>query len=165
MPPRLTFCESCELVDPHLVETCPLPSSGRELFIAARNSHVQAFENVSKLSDQMSDHLCRLATGGGLRLRRLFKDSDEVYFRGARPIWLEGICNVISRGDLQSRSIIFQLEALQGYKTLRELDHEFEHQRPASLGALLGMMVRGLQMLPVTRFVSHRGCRISSIGA
>ena len=142
------------LVDPHVVETCPLPPGGRELFIAARNSHVQAFENVSKLSDQMSDNLCRLATGGGLRLRRLFKDSDEVYFRGARPIWLEGISNVISRGDLQSRSIIFQLEALQGYKTLRELDHEFERQRPRILGALLDMMVRGLQMLPVTRFVS-----------
>jgi hypothetical protein len=142
------------LIDPHRVATCPLPSSGRDLFIAARNSHLQAFENVSKLSDQMSDHLCRLATGGGLRLRKLFKDSDEVFFHGARPICFEGISNVISRGDLQSRAIIFQLEALQGYITLRELDREFERQRPRILGALLDMMVRGLQMLPVTRFVS-----------
>jgi hypothetical protein len=142
------------LIDPHIVETCPLPPSGRELFIAARNSHMQAFENVSKLSDQMSDSLCRLATGGGLRLRKLFKDTDEVYFRGARPICLEGISNVISRGDPQSRSIIFQLEGLRRYKTLKELDREFERHRPRILAALLDMMVRGLGRLPATRLIS-----------
>ena len=75
-------------------------------------------------------------------------------FRGARPIWLEGISNVVSEGDLQSRAIIFQLEALQGYRTLAELDREFERQRPRILGALLDMMVQGLQLLPETRFVA-----------
>jgi len=142
------------LVDPHVVATSALPPSGRELFIAARNSHMQTFENVSKLSDGMSDHFCRLATGGGLRIRRLFKDSDEMHFRGARPIAFEGISNVVSRPDLQDRSIITQLESLPSYQTERTLDHDFECQRPAIFGALLDMMVRGLEMLPVTQLVS-----------
>jgi hypothetical protein len=55
------------LTDPHKVATSGLPLSIRDLFIAARNTHLQTFENVSKLSDTMSDALCRLATGGGLR--------------------------------------------------------------------------------------------------
>jgi hypothetical protein len=57
------------LVDPSLVSSSSLPFSGRDLFIAAHNSHVQAFENISKLSSTMSDYLCRLATGGGIRTR------------------------------------------------------------------------------------------------
>jgi hypothetical protein len=73
-------------IDPHVVASCALPPSGRDLFIAARNSHLLTFENVSKLSHQMSDHLCRLATGGGLRICTLFRDVDETCFCGARPM-------------------------------------------------------------------------------
>ena len=102
----------------------------------------------------MSDCLCRLATGGGLRLRKLFKDSDEVHFHGARPVAVEGITDIVTRPDLQDRAIICQLENLPEYKTELELDSAFEHQRPGIFGALLDMMVRGLEMLPVTRAIS-----------
>ena len=144
-----------KLIDPHVVETSALPWSSRDLFVAARNSHMQAYENVSKLSDSMSDTFCRLATGGGHRTRKFFKDADETHFRGGgRPIAFEGIANVVSKPDLQDRAIIMQLEELSEYKQERELDPEFEHKRPAIFGALLDMMVRGLEMLPVTKLVS-----------
>jgi hypothetical protein len=141
------------LVDPHIVATSALPASGRDLFISARNSHLQTFENVSKLSDGMSDDFCRLATGGGRRLRKLFKDTDEVHFRGARPIAFEGISNVVTRPDLQDRSIISQLVPLLEYETEQKLDPEFERERPGIFGALLTMLSRGLEMLPVTNLV------------
>ena len=44
-----------------------LPLGIRDLAISAHNSHLLAFENVSKLSDMMSDAFCRLATGGESR--------------------------------------------------------------------------------------------------
>jgi hypothetical protein len=144
-----------KLVDPHVTDTSALPSGGRDLFISAHNSHMQAFENVSTLSLAMSDHLCRLATGGGYRTRKLFKDSDEVHLHsGGRPIAFEGISNVVDRPDLQSRSIICLLETLLKYEAEDELDPAFERQRPGIFGALLDMMVRGLEMLPVTRAIS-----------
>jgi hypothetical protein len=142
------------LVDPHVVSTSALPAGGRDLHISANNSHLQSFENVSRLSDAMSDYLCRLATGGGLRLRKLFKDADEMHFRGARPIAFEGISNVVTRPDLQDRSIITQLEPLPEYATEQKLDREFERARAGIFGALLDMMVRGLEMLPVTKLIS-----------
>ena len=142
------------LVDPHVVATSALPSSGRDLFIAAANSHMQAFENVSKLSDAMSDNLCRLATGGGHRTRKLFADTDEVHFRGGRPVAFEGIANVVTRADLQSRAIIFQLEPLEQYRSEDEMDPEFECLWPAILGAFFDLLCRGLEMLPVTKVVS-----------
>ena len=142
------------LTDPHEVASSALPLSARDLFIAARNSHLQTFENVSRLSDEMADNFCRLATGGGLRLRTLFKNFEETLFRGARPIAFEGISNVVTRADLQDRSIILQLETISHYKTERELSAEFDRQRPSLFGALLDMLVRGLERLPVTRLIS-----------
>ena len=100
------------LIDPATVPTSALPFSGRDLFIAAHNSHVQAFENVSKLTSTMSDYVCRLATGGGVRARALFKDVDETLLRATRPVMLEGISNFISRADLMDRAIILALKPL-----------------------------------------------------
>src|SRR5262249_37210704 len=134
------------LVDPSTVPSGALPFSGRDLFIAANNSHVQAFENVSKLSPAMSDHLCRLATGGGIRTRALFTDSDETLLCSARPIMLEGISNYITRSDLLDRSLVFAIEPLvTGRKTERAMRAELERLRPGIFGALLDRLVTGLQ--------------------
>ena len=115
------------LTDPRRAPTTSLPSSARDLFISARNSHVQAFENVSRLADAMSDNLCRLSTGGGMRTRALFTNSDEVSFVGSRPIMMEGISNFVTRPDLIDRSLIIALESPPGdRRTQRELWTEFE---------------------------------------
>ena len=102
------------LVDPSTVPSSALPFGGRDLFIAAHNAHIMAFENVSKLSNAMSDFLCRLATGGGVRTRTLFRDADETLLRATKP---EGISNFITRADLMDRSIILAMEPLTDRKT------------------------------------------------
>ena len=142
------------LIDPSTVPSSALPFSGRDLFIAAHNSHVQAFENVSKLSNAMSDYLCRLATGGGVRTRALFKDVDETLLRATRPIMLEGIANYITRADLMDRAIILALEPLTDRKTERVLQAEFERLRPGLFGALLDHLVIGIRQLPDTHLTS-----------
>jgi hypothetical protein len=142
------------LVDPSSVPSGALPFSGRDLYIAAHNAHIQAFENVSKLSDLMSDHLCRLATGGGIRTRTFFKDTDETLLRIARPIMLEGIANFVTRADLLDRAIIFAAEPLSTRKTERVLHAEFERQRPGIFGALLDRLVIGVRQLPDTHLVN-----------
>ena len=142
------------LIDPSTVPSSSLPFSGRDLFIAAHNSHVQAFENVSKLSNPMSDYLCRLSTGGGVRTRALFKDVDETLLRATRPIMLEGIANYITRADLMDRAIILALEPLAERKTERTLLAEFEKLRPGLFGALLDHLVMGIRQLPDTHLTS-----------
>jgi hypothetical protein len=129
------------LTDPSRVMTTPLPSSGRDLFIGCHNSHVQAFENVSKLSNKMSDDLCRVATGGGMRTRALFTNAEETTFAGGRPIMAEGIANFVARPDLLDRSIIFSLASLQNRKTERALWAEFNRRKAGIFGALCDMLV------------------------
>ena len=142
------------LIDPSTVPSSALPFSGRDLFIAAHNAHIQAFENVSKLSSPMSDCLCRLATGGGVRTRTLFRDVDETLLRATRPIMLEGISNYIVRADLMDRAIILSLEPLTDRRTEAALQAEFERQRPGLFGALLDHLVAGLRQLPNTHLTS-----------
>ena len=71
------------LLDPNTAPLRALPREDRDLFIAASNGHVLAFDNVSGLPAWISDTLCRLATGGGFAVRQLYTDQDEVLFDAA----------------------------------------------------------------------------------
>jgi hypothetical protein len=118
----------------------------RELMIAANNSYVLAFDNLSGLPHWLSDALCRLATGGSFAVRRLYTDDEEVLFEAARPILLNGIEEVISRPDLGDRAIFLSLAPIadRNRRAEAELWREFQLARPRILGALLDGVVHGL---------------------
>jgi hypothetical protein len=139
------------LIDPSSVPLSALPPSSRDLFIAANNSHLLSFENISKLSNRLSDDLCRLATGGGYRIRKLYENADETLFNATRPIVLNGITNFVVRGDLQDRSIVLPLAPISRRVTESELYADFERQRAGIFGALCGLLVQGVRQLPETR--------------
>jgi hypothetical protein len=92
------------LLDPNTAPLRALPREDRDLFIAASNGHVLAFDNVSGLPAWISDTLCRLATGGGFAVRQLYTDQDEVLFDATRPVILNGIEDIVTRPDLADRA-------------------------------------------------------------
>ena len=139
------------LVDPHVAETTPLPSSGEDLFVSARNSFLLGFENVSRVSKAMSDHICRMSTGGSFRGRRRFTNSDENLHRGGRPVMIEGVHNVVKEPDLLDRVIAIEVERVAKYEDDEVLDRAFERERPRILGALLDLLVNGLREFPTVR--------------
>lgn len=144
------------LVDPNIAPLRALPRDDRDLFIAAGNAHIQAFDNVSAIPAWLSDTLCRLATGGGYATRQLHTDQDEALFTAVRPVILNGIEDVVSRDDLADRAIFITLEPLPEHKRVSEaaLWTRFEAVRPLLLGALLDAMSNGLRELPKTRIGS-----------
>jgi hypothetical protein len=141
------------LLDPNTAPLRALPREDRDLFIAANNGHVLAFDNVSGLPTWISDTLCRLATGGGFAVRQLYTDQDEVLFDAARPVILNGIEEIVTRTDLADRAVFLTLEPIP--EELRrpeaELCAAFEAERPRILGGLLDAVVYGLKVLPETR--------------
>jgi hypothetical protein len=141
------------LLDPNTAPLRALPREDRDLFIAANNGHVLAFDNVSGLPAWISDTLCRLATGGGFAVRQLFTDQDEVLFDAARPVILNGIEDIVTRPDLADRSVFLTLESIpeERRRSESELWATFEAERPRILGALLDAVSRGLAMLPQTK--------------
>ena len=140
------------LVDPNTAPLRALPREDRDLYIAASNGHLLSFDNVSGLAPWTSDTLCRLATGGGFAVRRLYTDQDEVLFEACRPVILNGIEDVVTRPDLADRAIFLTLEAIleERRQPEAELWAAFEAERPRILGALLDALVEGLRRLPET---------------
>jgi hypothetical protein len=141
------------LLDPNVAPLRALPREDRDLFIAASNGHVLAFDNVSGLPAWISDTLCRLATGGGFAVRQLYSDQDEVLFDAARPVILNGIEDIVTRPDLADRALFLTLEPIaeERRRPEQELWAAFETERPRMLGALLDAVAKGLAMLPQTR--------------
>lgn len=129
------------LTDP---STSPLrspPKTIDDLLVSASGSHVVALDNLSGITADMADALCRLATGGGLDKRALFTDSDQVLIDLTRPIICNGIDEIATRSDLASRSIIVRLPRIT---TPISGEDEFKREFAAALPAIFGALLSGI---------------------
>ena len=105
------------LVDPHEAALRAPPRNEHELFIAARNAHVLAFDNLSTVLAWLSDALCRLSTGAGFAARKLYTDDEESVISAERPVLLNSIDAVVTRGDLADRATRADARGHPGYST------------------------------------------------
>jgi hypothetical protein len=135
------------LVDPNTAALRTTPRDERDLVIAATNGWLIALDNLSHLPDWLSDALCRLATGSGFATRELYTDAEEAIFAAQRPVVMNGIEEVATRGDLLDRALILYLPTLPEDKRQDEKTFwgDFEAQRPQILGALLTAVSTALQ--------------------
>ena len=141
------------LVDPNTAPLRSFPREDRDLFIAASNGWIVGYDNVSRMPPWLSDALCRLATGGGFSTRKLYTDDEEQLFNAQRPSVLNGIEDFVDRPDLADRAAFLTLEPIPEDKRKADqaLQDEFNRARPQILGALLNLVVVGLQRLPRTK--------------
>jgi energy-coupling factor transporter ATP-binding protein EcfA2 len=140
------------LVDPNVSPLRSLSRDERDLFIAAVNGWALAFDNVSGLSQWISDAICKLSTGGGLSTRELFSDSEETLLDALRPVVLNGITDFVNRQDLVDRALQVRLPAIpkDERKPEKMLWRNFDAAQPRILGALLDTAAGGLARLPAT---------------
>jgi hypothetical protein len=127
------------LVDPTVPLLRTMPTSERDLAVAAANHWVLAFDNLSYVKENMSNALCRLSTGAGFGTRALYTDDEEVVFEYIRPVILNGLDAIATRQDLLSRSIVIRLPEIPKDRRLEKevFWSRFEEARPEILGALL----------------------------
>lgn len=148
---KTTFAAIVEsMVDPGLDYPRAMPKSQHDAAIAAQNSHLLSFDNVSEIDLRMSDFLCRLSTGASTTVRKLYSDDDEAVFQSRNPVILNGITEVVSRPDLSERCIFLALRPIDPADRRLEKDVRAEADaiRPEVLGALLDAMAFGLNSLP-----------------
>ncbi|NDC39501.1 MAG: hypothetical protein EBZ48_15925, partial [Proteobacteria bacterium] len=128
------------IIDPHALDMRTPPEDQRDLQAMVRNSFCLAFDNVSYLSNKMSDALCTISTGTGAQGgRALYTNAEESAVRVCRPVAMNGIPDVVERGDLVDRSIHVHLPRIDP-KNRRD-DYEFwqmfNEDHPKLLGALM----------------------------
>ena len=97
------------LIDPNKSVTRAAPRDERDLAIAATNGAVISLDNLSAVTDWLSNTLCRVSTGLGFSTRTLYENDEETLFDACRPIVINGIGVLGTRSDLLDRTIELEL--------------------------------------------------------
>ncbi len=135
------------IIDPNENESTCTPGDEKDLIAYARNHRLLSFDNNSFISNKLSDNLCRIASGASVSRRELYTTANEVSFKLARPILINGINVNIFRGDLLERSIVIELPELRlnQRKTEEEINNLFNELLPEILASICNRVSSALK--------------------
>ena len=125
-----------ELVDPNVATLLSKPKT-EDLRVIGANNHVLAFDNLSGISANQSDALCKISTGDNQTVRKLYTTNEEFTISLKKPILLNGIDEIAKRSDMASRSIKIELSKLQKSNSETFVWNAFVRDIPSILGGLL----------------------------
>jgi hypothetical protein len=141
------------VIDPSTVPLQSLFTSERDAAIACANSKIIALDNMREMKSAVSDILCRIATGGGLRTRKLGTDKSEQLFNIMAPVILTGIEDLTTQPDLADRSLVFRCQRIAATerRTQQDLAATFAKDAPYILGMLLDIIAGAWRELPTLK--------------
>ena len=118
-----------------------------DLIIQLFNRYVSAFDNVTKVSQEMSDTLCRAITGSGNLKRELYTNAEETILNFRRKIILNGIVPSVEYPDLQDRIISYVRQPLKDNERLtdQEFQQKFNQLLPSALGQIFTLIQKALK--------------------
>ena len=152
---KSTLCRVIKrLIDPvHKGELGVMPEDSKGFASDATNEYLLVYENVSKITPEQSDNLCRVSTGGGLKARQLYTDNEQFVADVCNPVIINGIPDFVERGDLGQRTLSILQPGIdpKDRKTEEELWAEFWPAAPSILGGFLDLIVHGLRRHPTTK--------------
>lgn len=134
-------------IDPNVTKTASLPGEIHNLKQFLSHNYIAFFDNVSYLSDDQSDTLCRAVTGSGDMKRKLYENDADIIYSHRRVIGLNGINNAATRPDLLDRGIIIELEKIdrQNRKLLGRIKRDCNKLKPELLAFYLDVLVEVLK--------------------
>lgn len=133
------------IVDPNSLGIRKI-SKVEDLLIAARNNRILAFDNMSWISNEISDTFCMLATGIATGKRTNYTDDEEFAFSAMRPVIFNGIPGELTeRSDLADRVIKLHIPPMAERRGPSEMEREFLEVWPGVLGALLDGLVGAIR--------------------
>ncbi len=135
------------LMDPTMPPSLPPITNVEELDKLAQTSAVMAFDNLTTMNTKIANHFCCLATGYGVRIRKLYTQR-YIIFNAIRPLIINGISQVITQSDLLNRAIVAELSPIEKRVEDSELHKRFNEARPRILGAMFELLSRAMKILP-----------------
>ncbi len=145
------------IVDPSQVETIGPMGDDKEFAQVLSHNYFVVLDNLSKLSESLSDTLCRAVTGHAGFKRILFTTDDDYIYRFKRCIGLNGITAVAKKPDLLQRSIHIALERIPDDERREESDlwPAFEAALPSILGGMFDALSRAMASKPDIRLKNN----------
>lgn len=140
-------------IDPSLGENRNPPKDANELLTMVVNSFIISIDNVSNIDAEISDGLCRIATGGAISKRELYSDTTEVLHKAGNPIILNGITEFVTRPDLADRCFTVTLDFIDDTKKVseEEMRRFYKENEAAILGCLYNHVTYALKYEETTK--------------
>jgi hypothetical protein len=138
------------VLDPQAAALQPPPKNMGDLLVSADAAMVLAFDNLSGIHQALSDSMCRLATGAGVRKRSLYTDRSLAVFDQVRAMFINGIELGGLRGDLVDRAVPIHLSRISENDRMTEKDLQelFETLLPRILGGLFSTIAEAWARFP-----------------
>ena len=136
------------VIDPSSCNLRGAPKTVEDIFVAAGQNHVVAYENVSHLAGPMQDALAILSTGGGYSKRQLYSNDDEHIINVRRPWLINGISIAVTQQDLVDRVISVECPVISVRQSSSQQWRDFEKELPGILGGVLDTAACALAILP-----------------
>jgi hypothetical protein len=137
-----------QLIDPTFPLTRGNVGDIRAFAIHASKRHTIAIDNLSGLTAEQSDILCRASTGSGHAERTLHTDDDERVFEFTNPLILNGIGSIASRDDLLNRAIGVSLQQPATKVSQQEFTDRLTTILPGVLGSMFDLISEVLAYWP-----------------
>ena len=117
-----------------------------DLIQTLEHNYISYFDNVSYISQEVSDILCRAVTGSGTSKRELYTTDEDFIYKFKRCIGINGINLVTTRPDFGDKSLVLRVERIPEDKRKKEEDikREFERLRPYVLGYVFDILIKYL---------------------
>jgi ABC-type dipeptide/oligopeptide/nickel transport system ATPase component len=141
---KTTIAKSVKnIIDPSGQNISSLPTKAEDLILHFANRYLANFDNVSNISEEFSDILCKAITGEGQSKRKLYTDGAEIIFNYRRKGILNGIFPSLDRTDLRDRMIRYETLPVRDAERISE--GEFNKHLAALLPHILGQIFQSLQ--------------------
>ncbi|CAN5875455.1 hypothetical protein BH23THE1_BH23THE1_20500 [soil metagenome] len=135
------------IADPCNVDDFSFSKQINDVIQTLEHQHVVFFDNVSHISDEMSDLICRAVTGSGFSKRAHYTNDDDFLYKFKRCIGINGINLATTRPDFLDRSLVIRFKRIEESARRKEEDikKEFETIRPFVLGYIFDTLVKVLK--------------------
>lgn len=135
-----------QLIDPSHIEVSQFPKKQDELVQMFDHHTILFFDNISYISQEQSDMLCKVITGGAFSKRKLYSDNDDIIYSFKKTVGMNGISLVLTKPDILERSLLFPLERVSKSNRVQEevLLKNFEDKLPMIFGSILDTISKAM---------------------
>lgn len=135
------------LIDPGTLDRLILSNKKEEVVRNLKQHYVSHYDNISYISNEISDVFCMASTGGGMDTRKKYTDEDSHIMSFKHCVILNGIKLAVKKPDLLDRSILIRLERVNAKDEL-EINSKFELALPEILGGVFDTLVKAVELYP-----------------
>lgn len=131
------------LLNPTSAGGYSLPRKADDVAIVLSSDYMVIFDNVSWISNEISDLFCRNCTGGTHVKRRFFTDNSQRRLKLGAVVVFNSTHQSVMRSDLADRTLYFQLERFRQEE--RQGDYALNQSWKKDLPAFFGDLCLAVQ--------------------